>query len=168
MFNSWMKNSSLCWYSLIGVLLSIAYVSIPALLSIADLPESTLLSLWKSNYFRGFHISPPLAVASGIACLANVVYLPSGFQSGRVKCLLMTAALNFSIFPYTALFISPTNKRLMARIADLSRTRAEKETAAESKERLEETRRLCARWGRLNYGRMLLQLGAVVSAWLAL
>ncbi|KAK0104865.1 hypothetical protein ONS95_005131 [Cadophora gregata] len=154
--------------TLTGVLLSLSYISIPALLSV-DLPETHLIDLWRTVYFRGFRLSPPLAVPSGLACLASAM-LSSQVDSRSTSYLLTAALLNLSVVPYTILFVSPTNKKLMAKGATLAKKSTEKniQNTRDDMNSIEETRMLCARWAALNYGRMLLPLGGMVLAWLAL
>ena len=148
-----------------GFLTTFSYVTIPGLLAVPDLPESTLLSVWKQLYYRGFHLSPPLSVFSSFCCFINA-YLASRHHStnSTVSRLLLAGFLMLGILPYTGLMVAPGNRKMMKRWRELvdENGRAVRE---ESKEGGVDSRERVRRWGRLNYGRVVLPLAGAFIAW---
>ena len=148
-----------------GFLTTFSYVTIPGLLAVPDLPESTLLSVWKQLYYRGFHLSPPLAVFSGSCCFINA-YIVSKHHStnSTVSRLLLAGCLMVGILPYTGLIVAPGNRIMMRRWKELVDKNG-RAVGQESKERGLESRERVRRWGRLNYGRVVLPIAGAFVAW---
>lgn len=148
-----------------GFLTTFSYVTIPGLLAIPSLPESTLLSVWKQLYYRGFNLSPPLSVFSSSCCFINA-YLASKHRStnGTGSRLLLAGCLMLGILPYTGLMVAPGNRKMMTRWREL----VDENGMAVGEERKEgrvESRERVRRWGRLNYGRVVLPLAGAFVAW---
>jgi uncharacterized membrane protein len=101
---------------------------------------------WAPSYKRATVMQVSLAVLAAIAgCLRAV--------QGGGGIWFVASALIFSVIPFTALVVLPTNSRLLERGRDLSSR---------------ETRQLLERWGRLHGVRSVLSLAAAVVFILAL
>lgn len=151
-----------------GFLTAFSYIAIPSLLAIPNLPERTLLSVWKQLYYRGFTLSPPLSVFSSCCCFINA-YLASKHHSSNsspVARLLLAGTLMFGILPYTALIVAPGNRKMMTRWRELVDENGRVRGGEERKEGGGvESRERVRRWGRLNYGRVVLPLAGAFVAW---
>jgi len=149
-----------------GFLVCLSYVSIPAILQPKDVSERTLLSLWRAIYFKGFHLSPPLAILSGAGCMANS-FIGRMNGSGVASSRMFVAGLCMAgVIPYTIFFVAPTNRVMMGRLAKLeSPTKTDKTEGATETQNLEESRRLVGRWAVLNYGRFALPFVGSLLAW---
>ena len=102
---------------------------------------------WAPSYKRATVLQVPLAAAAAAAGALR------GAQGGGAVWF-GAALLIFSVIPFTALFVLPTNKRLL----DPTRDRASAET-----------RELLERWGRLHAVRSALSLAAsALFIWAAL
>jgi hypothetical protein len=126
--------------------------------------------LWKSVYFRGFYISPPLAVGSALCsfanayiALSNTTLEPLVRQTKAIR-LFVAGSLMLGVVPYTIAVVAPINRKMMRRHAELTaKTGKKEETAASGAE----AKRLVKMWEVLNYGRMLLPLTGAILAWSA-
>ena len=145
--------------------MTFSYVTIPGLLAVPDLPESTLFSVWKQLYYRAFNLSPLLSVFSSFCCFINA-YLASKHHStnSTVPRLLLAGCLMLGIVPYTGLIVAPGNKEMMTRWKELVDENG-RAVGEENKGSGVESRERVRRWGRLNYGRVVLPLAGAFIAW---
>ena len=104
---------------------------------LGGLPTDAALKHWKPAYVRGFGMQATLAVLAGSAGLSSY-YCAGGWQQ------LAGGLLILANWPYTLLYMMPTNKRLMRTLPT---------------EANHVTRELLIKWGRLHAVRSL--LGAV-------
>lgn len=81
-----------------------------------------------------------------------------------VPRLLLAGTLSFGIVPYTGLVVAPGNRRMMARWRELVDKDGEP-MGVERKGGGVESRERVRRWGRLNYGRVLLPFAGAFVAW---
>jgi hypothetical protein len=127
-----------------GAAFYIGFAEHPARLTLENGP---LLSQWKLSYMRGFALQASLAVLGAV--LGAVAFVSLGNVLWMVGGLLMLAN-----WPFTLIFIMPTNKKLMDTepgVADGA------------------TRALLVRWGKLHAVRSWMGLAAcVVLFWAVL
>lgn len=72
----------------------------------------------------------------------------------------------FGILPYTALIVAPGNRKMMTRWRELVDENGRVRGGEERKEGGGvESRERVRRWGRLNYGRVVLPLAGAFVAW---
>lgn len=151
----------------IGFLFALSYISIPAILKTPGIPEVTLVTLWRYVYFRGFHISPFLAVFSGICSITSSYATVNKNTANR---LILAGLFMIGVVPYTLITVSPTNRILMAReklLIERSYAETNESVTATSLEgeTMEDSRRLVNKWARLNYIRAALPAVGAVLAW---
>ena len=101
---------------------------------------------WAPSYKRATVMQVGLAVLAAIAGCVRGVH-------GGERIWFVAAALIFSVIPFTALVVLPTNNRLLERGRDLSSR---------------ETHQLLEQWGRLHAVRSVLSLAAAVLFIMAL
>lgn len=87
-----------------GAAFYITLVEQPARLTLDDRP---LLAEWKPSYQRGFNVQGSLAAVTAVA--GGVAYVQSGKWLWLVGALAM-----FLNWPYTMIFLIPTNNKLLA------------------------------------------------------
>jgi len=142
-----------------GTIASISLVSVPAIsrsLKEDRLSAAHAVKLWKNNFEAGFALAPPIAVATasslGFCAWSAPRLLTFGVPNGRL--FAAAAVLTVSIVPFTIVFMSSTNDKL------LSFAKKEDLTTAEN----QESEALLKRWRYLNSVRSLLPLaGAFVT-----
>ncbi|GAM42126.1 hypothetical protein TCE0_043f15812 [Talaromyces pinophilus] len=132
--------------------------------------ETDLLSLWKTVYFPGFYISPPLAVGSALCSFVNAYITLSDttleplVQHTKAMRLFVAGSLMLGVVPYTIALVATINRKMMKRHSELTAKSGKKE---ETTATAAETKRLVKKWEVLNYGRMLLPLTGAILTWRA-
>ncbi|KAF9875757.1 hypothetical protein CkaCkLH20_06689 [Colletotrichum karsti] len=110
------------------------------------------LKLWQNIFLRGKSLGPKLA---GVAFVSLVYSAYDRYSHGLAwKPFVVAGALSIAIVPYTFVFMSTTNEKLMAG--------AQGVTALG----WSETKELLTRWQTLNFVRSFLSIaGAAVGLW---
>jgi len=146
-----------------GGSLGLSALLIPRLL---ESPVPVMLRQWHATYQvakRAFPAGAQLAAASyvGLAYRAGL-----GTLAGRAYAA--SAALCFGIIPYTLVFLIPTNRKLLAKVADAERL-GPLDELVEASRREESARYLVDWWGVLNLGRAaMLASAGVLGIWVSL
>ena len=125
-----------------GAAFYITLVEQPARLALED---RSLLAEWKPSYKRGFNIQGSLAATTAV--IGVIAYVQAGNWLSLVGALAI-----FANWPYTLIFLIPTNNKLLA---------IPLESAGP------ETRRMIEAWGRGHLVRGCLGAMAVVAFLLA-
>jgi hypothetical protein len=144
------------WAEVAGLLATVvaaAFTGAAVYISVAEHPARLgletrpLLAQWKPSYERGLAMQASLAlVGAGLGALA--------YAGDGDRRWLLGAALLFANWPYTALAIMPTNRRLKATPVEAAGP---------------ETRRLLETWGRLHAVRGVLGAASTLAfVWAAL
>lgn len=125
-----------------GAAFYITLVEQPARLGLDD---RALLAEWKPSYKRGFNLQGSLVAVTAV--LGTIAYIQTGHWIWLTGALII-----FANWPYTLIFLIPTNNRLLA---------IPLESAGP------ETRRMIEAWGRGHLVRGCLGAMAVVVFFLA-
>ncbi|KAJ5089209.1 hypothetical protein N7532_007893 [Penicillium argentinense] len=161
--------------SLTGCQLSLSYVSVPAILSVPDVSEYAMLSMWRVTFNKGFYLCPTQALLSSLLFLLNAILTffnqdASSADSKSTYPLVVAAVFAISLVPYTLTVIVPLEETLLKRQGNLSRGNLEQSSKGKVKN-TEATadairsREMMERWISLNYIRTLLPLTTVVWVW---
>ena len=122
------------------------YISIAEHPARLTLDDRALLEQWKLSYRRGFMMQASLAILGSVLGVAAYIL----YHDAR---WLVGAILLFANWPFTLIFIMPTNNALMATSADAAGA---------------ESRRLLERWGGLHAFRGVLGVMATLMFFWAL
>ncbi|KAL3418418.1 hypothetical protein PVAG01_10134 [Phlyctema vagabunda] len=132
-----------------GAISSISFITIPALL---ESPPATriLLQQWSSVFFKGAARAP---AAAALACVSYGYATYAQTKHGKDwRLSTLAGVLTIAIVPFTIIFMSKTNNRLLAGAAGALVTSTD------------EARSLLTKWVRLNAIRSLLPLvGGIVG-----
>ena len=144
------------------------------ILSVTEVPESTLLAMWHHVFIRGFHTCPSLGIFSSIVSALNAILTygdevfstGSWFPSTHVYMILLSGFFMFGMVPYTLTWVVPLEDTLMKRERDLEKFGDEaKSKNDERRQSLARTRKLLEYWVTLNYCRMFIPFVGVMIAW---
>lgn len=134
-------------FGILGLTVAAVFAGAALYVSVAEQParlaldDKAMLAEWKPSYKRGFAVQAPLAV---VACLLGLI----AWWQTNAPAFMAGAVLMIANWPWTLLWIMPTNNALMTI-----------EPAAESAQ----ARALLIKWGTLHAVRTMLGLLATIA-----
>lgn len=156
----------------IGCGLTLSYMSVPSLLvpvksATTDSREQLLghaARQWQFIYDIGAKVGPVTGAIGSSAYVLAARGLPATATTQK-RLLFAAAVANVCVGPFTMLVMARTNNELMRRASAAKSGKAEKEGRQSAKAgsiESYETTDLLQRWARLNAGRVVLPLAALV------
>ncbi|KAH8666003.1 hypothetical protein BGZ60DRAFT_410376 [Tricladium varicosporioides] len=147
-----------------GVSIALSTILVPRIL---ESPAPLLVRQWGNMFARMKIVAPGVMLVSASAFTYASLILPASLTKHKTPYLII-AALNTAMLPYTIIFMSSTNNKLLAleereKVGELE---LDKDGEARVAITSETAHSLVDWWGMLNLGRSVLCVaGTIVGVW---